>query len=343
MGLYESLVRPLLFRLDADTAHDLARSALGAPLPWRAIASPPPATSTLATNLGGLQLRNPIGLAPGFDKSGAMVPALVQLGFGYVSVGSITALPRAGNPKPRLHRYPARQSLSNCMGMPNPGVEAAIRLLRRPRASGCPVIVGVAGATTGEILADAASLEPFVDAIEVGLVCRHTPETFEMAELPTVAGLVAGIARQKTRPTFLKIPPHHTDAERRRSLAIVDLCVDAGIEGVSVSGTRQIDEPALSQGRGGIAGRATTDDALRNLSDVADRAAGPLAIKAAGGVFTGADARRFLSAGATTVEVYSAFVYRGPRAAAHIVRELAAVLRAEPASPGDGTATARAA
>jgi len=327
VGLYESVVRPLLFRLDADAAHELARSALGAPLPWHAIASPPRPVPVLATNLGGLQLANPIGLAPGFDKSGAMVPALVQLGFGYVTVGSITARPRTGNPKPRLHRYPARESLANCMGIPNPGVEEAARLLRRPRAPGCPVIAAVAGANTIEVLAAAAALEPYVDGIEVGLVCNHTPETFEMAELPTVAGLVAGLARQKTRPAFLKIPPHHTEAERRRSLAIVDLCVDAGLDGISVSGTRQIDEPALSLGRGGIAGRATTEDALRNLGDVADRAAGRLAIKAAGGVFTGEDAWRFLSAGATTVEIYSAFVYRGPRVAGRIVRELAGLLQ----------------
>jgi dihydroorotate dehydrogenase len=330
VGLYESVVRPLLFRLDADTAHDLARSALRAPLPWGLIASPARPVPALATNLGGLYLANPVGLAPGFDKSGALVPALVQLGFGYVTVGSITAGPRQGNPRPRLLRYPARESLANCMGMPNPGIEAAVRLLARPRGSGCPVIAAVAGATTEEVLADAAALEPHVDAIEIGLVCRHTPETFEMAELPTVAGLVDGLARQKRKPTFLKIPPHHTEAERRRSLAIVDLCVGAGLEGLSVSGTRQVDEPALSMGRGGIAGRATSEDALRILGDVADRAAGRLAIKAAGGVFTGEDAQRFLSAGATTVEVYSAFVYRGPRVAGRIARELAELVAAGP-------------
>jgi dihydroorotate dehydrogenase len=326
--VYTSLLRPLLFRLPADSAHELAKAALGSVAPWRILArfGPTPAAN-LATELGGLHLRSPIGLAPGFDKSGALVPALAELGFGYVMVGSITTAPRAGNPRPRLVRYPDQSSLANCMGMPNPGLDEAIRLLARPRRPGCPVIVAVAGATTDELLGAASKLEPVADGIEIGLVCRHTPETFEMAELPTVTTLVEGLARQKTKPTFLKLPPHHTEAERQRTLAIVDLCADAGLEGVSLSGTRQIPEPRLSMGVGGIAGRATTEDALRILDDVAARSAGRLAIKASGGVSTGQDAMRFLDAGATTVELYSAFVYRGPMASRRIASELGALRR----------------
>jgi len=326
--VYPSLIRPLLFRLPADQAHELGKSALRVVAPWRLLARGAQARDpNIATDLGGLHLRNPIGLAPGFDKSGALVPALVELGFGYVVVGSITPSPRAGNPRPRLLRYPDRESLTNCMGMPNPGLEEAARLLSRPRRPGVPVIAAVAGATSEVLLQAAARLEPHVDGIEIGLVCRHTPETFEMAELPTVAALVEGLARQKRKPTFLKIPPHHSEPERKRTLAIVDLCAGAGLDGVSISGTRQIQEPQLSMGAGGLAGRATTDDALRILVDVATRAAGRLAIKASGGIFTGRDAQRFLDAGATAVEVYSAFIYRGPLVGGRIARELAQLRR----------------
>jgi dihydroorotate dehydrogenase len=334
--VYTSLLRPLLFRLPADRAHELGKTALASPAPWRIIARGARARAndpSLQTNLGGLRLRNPIGLAPGFDKSGALVPALVELGFGYVVVGSITPAPRTGNPLPRLLRYPDQESVANCMGMPNPGLEAAARLLARPRRPGVPVIAAVAGATSEELLESAARLEPVVDGIEIGLVCRHTPETFEMAELPTVAALVAGLARQKTKPTFLKVPPHHNDAERKRTLSIVELCADAGLEGVSISGTRQAPEPRLSMGAGGVAGRSTTPDALRILDDVATAAKGRLAIKASGGVFSGRDAQRFLDAGATTVELYSGFIYRGPMVAASIARELAQLRRAAVGAP----------
>jgi len=337
MTVYSSVLRPLLFRLPADTAHDVGRLALRWRTPWRLVGGSPPEDPRLAVDLGGLSLRSPIGLAPGFDKSGDLVPALSELGFGYLVVGSITPAARSGNPHPRLLRYPDRESLTNCMGMPNRGVDAAVELLGRPRAAGCPVIAAVAGASVDEVVRSAEAVEPVVDGIEIGLVCRHTPETFEMAELPTVTAILDGVARRTTKPTFVKIPPHHTPAERDRTRAIVDRCIDAGIDGVSVSGTRQIDEPRLSVGRGGLAGRATTDDALRILGDVAERAAGRLAIKASGGVFSGADAWRFLSAGATTVELYSAFIYRGPGVARAIAAELRDELDAHGATPGGAT------
>src|SRR5689334_21467399 len=108
--LYARILRPLLFRLSADRAHDLAHFALRAPAVWRLLAAPPP-DPRLATELAGLRLATPIGLAPGFDKNADRVPALATLGFGYLVVGSITAQARAGNPRPRLHRYPERESI----------------------------------------------------------------------------------------------------------------------------------------------------------------------------------------------------------------------------------------
>jgi dihydroorotate dehydrogenase (fumarate)/dihydroorotate dehydrogenase len=324
VDLYEDLARRLLFRIPADTAHELAKTALRRPTVARAFVprrwQPDP---RLQTSLAGLRLRSPIGLAPGFDKSGDLVPGLARLGFGYVTVGSITTAPRAGNPKPRLVRYADRQSVANCMGMPNDGLEQAVRYLSRPRPTGTKVIAAVAGFSVDELLAAAAAVEPHVDAVEIGLVCRHTPETFEMAELPAFVAIAEGVARQKTKPTFAKLPPHHTPAELARTLSMVDVCLSGGFDGVSLSGTRQIPEPRLSMGQGGLAGRATTADARRILADVARRAEGRLTIKASGGVFDGHDAYAFLELGATAVEVYSAFIYRGWGVARKLASELA--------------------
>lgn len=316
------LVRPLLFRIPPDTAHELAKVMLRRETLWRLLTRPHAPDERLRTDLAGLRLASPIGLAPGFDKSGDLVPSLVRLGFGYVVVGSITPEPRRGNPTPRLLRYVDRQSLANCMGMPNVGLKEAVRLLSRPRASGVPVIASVAGFSPPELLSAAATIEPHVDAVEIGLVCRHTPETFDMAERSSVADLAEGLARQRTKPVFVKLPPFFTEPERQRALSIVDIWADAGLDGLSLSGTRQIPEPRLSMGAGGVAGKATTEDALRILDDVATRARGRLAIKASGGVFDGRDAYRFLQAGATAVELYSAFIYRGWDVPNLIAREL---------------------
>ena len=331
MSLYERVLRPLLFRLPADRAHDLAHLALRWPHPWWLLSRvAPPAEPRLATTLGGLTLSTPIGLAPGFDKNADRLDSLATLGFGYLCVGSITTLPRQGNPRPRLHRYPEQQSLANCMGMPNDGLDAAVRRLRRPRRPGCPpVIASVAGFSAEELLHATAAIESVVDAVEIGLRCRHTPETSRMSELDVFTPLAEGLPAVTRKPIFVKLPPHHDAEERALALAMVDVCVRVGLAGVSVSGTREVEEPRLSQGRGGLAGRATHQDALRIVRDVAERAEGRLAIKAAGGVFTGRDGLAMLRAGAAAVEVYSAFIYRGWDAPRLIARELAQALDEE--------------
>jgi dihydroorotate dehydrogenase len=316
----------LLFRIGPDRAHELAKILLRRPVLWRLLLREAQPDPRIRTTLAGLELATPIGLAPGFDKNGDLVPSLARLGFGYIVVGSITPEPRAGNPRPRLLRYVDRQSLANCMGMPNVGIEEAVRLLARPRPAGVPVIASVAGYSTDDLVTSASAIEPHVDAVEIGLVCRHTPETFDMAERSSVAELAQRLARQRTKPVFVKLPPHFTEAERQRSLSIVDMWADAGLDGISMSGTRQAPEPLLSMGAGGVAGKSTTEDALRILDDVANRARGRVAIKASGGVFDGQDAYRFLQAGATAVELYSGFVYRGWGVARAIARELAAEL-----------------
>jgi dihydroorotate dehydrogenase (fumarate)/dihydroorotate dehydrogenase len=331
VSLYERALRPLLFRLPADRAHDLAHLALRWPMPWRLVAQrATPPDPRLASNLAGLALSTPIGLAPGFDKNADRLDSLATLGFGYLCVGSITTLPRQGNPRPRLHRYPERQSLANCMGMPNLGLDAAVRRLRRRRAPGWPpVIASVAGFSAEELLRATAAIEPYVDAVEIGLRCRHTPETSRMADLEVFTPLAEGLPGVTRKRVFVKLPPHHDAEERELALAMVDVCVRVGLAGVSVSGTREVQEPRLSMGLGGIAGRATHQDALRIVRDVAERAEGRLAIKAAGGVFSGRHALAMLRAGAHAVEVYSAFIYRGWDAPRLIARELAQALDKE--------------
>jgi dihydroorotate dehydrogenase len=327
--VYERALRPLLFRLSADRSHALARLALRAPAVWdwlgltaRVVGADP----RLRVNLAGLALDNPVGLAPGFDKSGELVASLARLGFGYLVVGSITREPRWGNPFPRLMRYPRRQSIANSMGLPNRGLGAAIQKLRRAGAQRCPVIGSVAGFSADELLQAAVVLEPHVAAVEIGLVCPNTTETERLEGQRIFARVAEGLAASLSKPVFVKLPPHHTPDDRDRVFAMLDVWAEFGLHGVSVSGTRQIVEPRLGSGRGSLAGRDVFDDTVRIVDDIAQRSAGRLAIKASGGVFSGADALRLLEAGATTVEVYSAFIYRGWEVAGKINRELLSLL-----------------
>jgi dihydroorotate dehydrogenase len=325
-GFYETALRPLLFRLSADQAHELARFSLrAAPGLWSVLgASARKNDARLATDLAGIPLSNPIGLAPGFDKNAEMLPSLAQLGFGYLVVGSITREPRFGNPFPRLVRYPARLSIANSMGLPNRGLAEAVRLLRRPRpADYPPVIASVAGFSRDELLEAAAAVEPHVAAVEIGLVCPNTTETERLEELRIFTSLSEGLVQKVSKPVFIKLPPHHTDADRERIRKMLDVCSRVGIHGVSVSGTRPVVEPGLGMGKGSLAGRDVFEDAVHIVRDVvSDSRGNGLVVRAAGGVFSGQDVLRMLEAGAAAVEVYSAFIYRGWGAAGALKREL---------------------
>jgi dihydroorotate dehydrogenase (fumarate)/dihydroorotate dehydrogenase len=340
--LYEALLRPLLFHLSADRAHDLARCLLrSAPPVWGVLgASARREDPRLATRLGDLWLANPFGLAPGFDKNAEMLPSLAQLGFGYLVVGSITRQPRFGNPFPRLVRYPERWSIANSMGLPNRGLAQAVRALRRPRPRGWPPIVGsVAGFTSDELIEAAVSIEPHVAAVEIGLVCPNTTETERLEEHSIFSALAEGLVQRVRKPLFVKLPPHHSDVDRERIFRMLDVCLRVGIEGVSLSGTRPVVEPGLGMGRGSLAGRDVYEGSVRIVQEVVGYTRRQLVVRAAGGVFTGGQALRMLEAGATTVEVYSAFIYRGWGVAGDLKGELLRALAAHRVASVGGVPT----
>lgn len=332
MDVYEGLIRPGLFRLDAERAHRLALAALRPELPWRLL-EPIMALrdDRLRTRLAGIELGNPVGLAAGLDKTGAALPGLSRLGFGYVSLGSFTREPRRGNPHPRMFRDPARRALINSLGLPNPGYAVVARRLARQHVT-VPVIASVAGFSADELLEGVRLLEPHVRAIEIGLVCPNTTAEEQTDELAKLSGLFDRLAGKRPTPIFVKLPPYHDPDKREHVLRMVDRCLDAGIDGVTVSGTQRVRDARLSSGEGSIAGGPILGNTLRIVGDVAERAGGRLAIKASGGIFTGEDALAVMRAGADAVEIYASFIYRGPRVARLINQELLAALDARPVS-----------
>jgi dihydroorotate dehydrogenase len=330
MDVYRGLLRPLLFQLSAERAHGLAALALRQPAPWRLIGATP-RDPGLETVVASLHLANPVGMAAGFDKSLLFLDALGALGFGYVVGGSVTAQPRTGNPRPRIGRDPGRQSLVNAMGLPNRGADAARRSLEKlPRTA--PYLVSVWGERADEVWAAFDAVAPLADGIEVNVSC---PNVHSGKDLDAEALLRAALPRLRgalRKPLFVKLPPYAGNVEREAVLRLVRIAEDEGVDGITASNTLPIRSPEMSIGTGGLSGRAVFGDTVRIVRDIYQVTEGRLAINACGGIFTAADAIQCIRAGASTVQVYTGFVYQGPR----IVRDITLGLLKELAASATG-------
>ena len=321
MGWYQAAGRRVFFSIDPERSHLLALRLLGLPLPWPRIggAVDDPA---LTTALAGIPLRNPVGLAAGFDKSCARLDALGSLWFGYVVGGTVTRAPRRGNPHPRIARDPARRAIVNAMGMPNPGAEAVARnLARTPRTA--PRFVSIADEPVADTIATAELLEPFVDGIELNASSPNAG--WDHASSHTDA-LVRAVRARTSKPLFVKIPPPSAGEPAGRTVSMAIAAGDAGASGIVCTNTVPVLDARMSTGRGGLSGGPLTAETPRIVADVVDGTGGGLQVVACGGIFTADDARRCLDAGATAVQVYTALIYEGPGLPGALTRGLAAAV-----------------
>lgn len=336
MDLYAALGRPLLFRLDPERTHELAVAALAVAAPvLSGLAGPPDGRGRLEQRLLGTRFPNPVGLAAGFDKLARAVPAWPALGFGFAEVGTITALPQPGNPRPRIHRLPADRALINRLGFNNDGADATARRLaawaRRELLGRAPlgVNIGKSRAVPPESAAAdyATSLERLwdhADYVTVNVSSPNTPGLRDLQAAGPLGEILAaldevdrGLARARggaPRPLLVKLAP---DLEPRQVDAVVDLALERGLAGVIVANTTLSREglaspPALTQRAGGLSGAPLRERSTALVRRVAERAAGALVVVGVGGVFTADDAWEKLAAGASLVQVYTGFVYGGP-------------------------------
>ncbi|MBI4492497.1 MAG: dihydroorotate dehydrogenase 2 [Chloroflexi bacterium] len=329
MDLYVNGLRPLLFRVPADDAHRLAIAALRWPLLWRLIGSGPDHDPRLGLDLAGVKLANPIGLAPGFDKDCDVLASLQHLGFGFLAPGAIMREVRAGNPRPRLGRVVEQQAVINCMGLPSKGRAHAIANLQRLKQRRVPIFAEVQGTSKDEILDNVVAVQPYAEVVEVGLVCPNARDTDRYREVSEAVELIHSLAGVRTGPVLAKLPNQHHTSRHDILAPCLQACVEAGLEGVVVSGTKRYATAQLSMGVGSLAGRPVFEETLGLVREAFQLAGDRLAIIASGGVLTGRDAFEMLRAGASAIQFYSAMVYRGWNAPALINRELAAVLEAE--------------
>jgi len=320
---FYAALRPLLFQLSPDRGHALAHAALRFGLPWRMLAAASGlviADARLRTRFAGVELPNPVGLAAGFDKNCELIASLSCLGFGFITVGSIMPQPRPGNPYPRLVRYPQTESLADSMGVPSRGRDYCVEHLSRFHPHPVPLFANVGGFSADEIATSFAAVEPHVDGVEISLMCPNLKPGEAFDEIALLRDVLARIEGRR-KPAIVRVP-NDTVCSSDRLAELVERCIEAGVEGLKVAGGRAVAELGLGTGQGTLHGRATFETALSNVENTARLARGRIPIKGNGGVSSGADVVAMLRAGATCVDLYSAFIYQGWGIARTVNREL---------------------
>jgi dihydroorotate dehydrogenase len=338
--LFFSLV---LTRLDPERAHHLAFTVIRL-LPslgfGRLVARFTRPRTDLSVNTLGLHFDSPFGLAAGFDKDGEAVIGLGQLGFGHVEVGTITALAQPGNPKPRLFRLIPDRAVINRMGFNNRGVIAAEeRLAQVRRVQGRPVLginIGKSRVTavedaTGDYLTSAKALAPLADYLVVNVSSPNTPGLRGLQELDQLAPLLRAVKETAGRtPLLVKIAPDLRDEEVTR---IAELVVQIGLDGIIATNTTLSRENLTTDaatveaaGAGGLSGAPLNARSLAVLKLIRASVPAELCVISVGGVDTAAQVAERLAAGATLVQGYTAFLYRGPLWARQVNRGLDRIL-----------------
>jgi len=311
-----SLLRALLFRMDAERAHRFSIMSLKL-LPEIGGARPDP---MLRSTVAGLSFANPVGLAAGFDKDGEVAHKVHMLGFGAAELGSITPQPQHGNPKPRLFRLTEDRAVINRMGFNNHGQDAARARLRK--AGAWPLVVGVnigANKDAADRIADYAqgvqAMAPHADYLTINISSPNTPGLRALQDRAALDELLAAVMAARggrQTPVFLKVAP---DLEPADIEDIAAASVDHGIDALIVSNTT-ITRPALRSAHGGeaggLSGAPLRDLALARLRDFRAVLGTRLPLIGVGGIASAQDAYARIRAGASLVQLYSAMVYEGP-------------------------------
>lgn len=345
--MYKLLFRPLLFLLPAETAHSVTMGT------FKIIAQIPGLRGLIKyfysannrsqrINIAGLNLKNRVGLAAGFDKNGKYVDALACLGFGSVEVGTVTPLPQPGNPKPRLFRLKRDEALINRMGFNNDGAGIiAARLRKKKPGIITGMNIGKNKDTPNENAVDDyekcfSELFDVADYFVVNVSSPNTPGLRELQEKEELRKILFRLqkvnserAGVRLKPIFLKISPDLTLAQLDD---IVEVVLETKIAGIIASNTtitrenlRTPDSRLLAIGSGGLSGRPLTTPGTEMIRYLSLKAQGKFSIIGCGGIFSANDALEKINAGAELVQVYTGFIYEGPSLVKRICKKLSDV------------------
>ncbi|WP_308814589.1 quinone-dependent dihydroorotate dehydrogenase [Sphingomonas sp. GV3] len=325
-------VRPLLFTLDPETAHTLTIRAL------RLRGAVPGGTGAetrprLATTVAGLAFANPVGLAAGLDKNGEAIDGLFALGFGSVEIGTLTPLPQAGNPRPRLFRLAADRAVINRMGFNNHGLAAGLAHARAAKRKGKGLLGINVGANkdasdrVADYVAGVSAAASLADYVTINISSPNTPGLRDLQHGAALAELLAACAEARgSTPLFLKVAP---DLDPTGIDGVARAAIDHRIDAIIIGNTTISRPPLASRDggeTGGLSGAPLAPLARQRLADFRRATGAALPLIAAGGIDSGAEAYARIRAGASLVQVYSALVYEGPGLPARMLRDLDALL-----------------
>lgn len=291
----------------------------------------------LKKELWGLDFKNPVGLAAGFDKDAKYIDTLAALGFGFIEIGTLTPKPQDGNPKPRLFRLPKDKAVINRMGFNNGGVDAAVERLKQRKSD--VIIGGNIGKNKDTPNEEAINdyeycfraLYDYVDYFTVNVSSPNTPNLRELQDKEPLQRLltrlqIVNTQLGKDRPILLKIAPDLTNEQLDD---IIEIVASTDIDGIVATNTtidRNVENHSSNEveeiGAGGLSGKPVREKSTTVIKYLHDKSRGAFPIIAAGGIFTAQDAQEKIDAGATLVQVYTGFIYEGPKIVKNICEGL---------------------
>ncbi len=336
--MYKSLIRPIFFQFDPEKIHHftfnlvkLIHKVPGVAAINRSIFSVE--DSKLEREVFGLKFKNPVGLAAGFDKNAVLYNELANYGFGFIEIGTVTPRAQEGNPKKRLFRLQDDKGIINRMGFNNEGLEAAIKQLKKNK--GKLIIGGNIGKNTdtkpedytADYLTCFNALHPYVDYFVLNVSCPNVSSHAKLNDKDYLIELIAAVQKANKnfdiqRPILLKIAP---DLNEGQLDEITELVKETNLDGVIASNTstargglKASDERLAEIGNGGLSGKPLTAASTRVIKYLADKSNNSFPIIGVGGIHSAEDALEKLNAGATLVQVYTGFIYEGPKLVANI-------------------------
>ena len=332
--MYKKIIRPILFLVDPERIHGVINTGLkvarcmglGKVMDW----CYNPRCLQMETEFCGIKFPNKIGIAAGFDKNAEVYKMLGNMGFGHVEIGTVTPRPQPGNSKPRLFRLPADSALINRMGFNNKGVENAVKNLRRRNHK--IVIGGNIGKNSStpnekavyDYLACFQSLYDYVDYISVNVSCPKVNNLRELQGQESLEKILSALAEQRKqkavyKPILLKISPDLNFQQIDESLVIIERYGIDGVVAANTSTTRDglktSEERIKEIANGGLSGLPLRDRSVEIIRYISQKTGGKLPIIGVGGTMSPADAIAKLEAGATLVQVFTGFIYYGPKLA----------------------------
>jgi dihydroorotate dehydrogenase len=363
--VYRSLVRPLLFRLPPETAHELALHSLSLLRPKiiNELVARRYATSSLPVNRFGISFPNAVGVAAGLDKNGIALDALAALGFGFIEAGTVTFHPQPGNPRPRLFRLPRDRALINRAGFNNEGAAAFAERVARQRPN-CVLGVSIGKSkitpldqATEDYQASFEIVYKVADYVAVNVSSPNTPQLRDLQRPEQLSALVTALQsrnrelqdvhqRSTPMPLLVKLSP---DLSREQLETIIDVVVGLQVDGIIATNTTISRENLTTDqrkvaacGQGGLSGEPLKQRSTRIVADLYRLTKGMIPIVGVGGIFTAEDAWEKISAGASLVQLYTGFIYRGPGIAREINEGLERILKREGFSNLDAAIGCRA-